>query len=667
MYILQVSPIATGLPENYFSYFSKDKVIIGTLVEIKVRNRKIFGIVTNVINAKNEKMTLKTQSFVLKKIERIVSDNFMSETSFEALKDVSLLTGVRESDILENFIPKFIFESPLIYLEKEIKKENIKTNNKSKALLLPISERIDYYKKEITKRLKNNESIVIFFPTINDLENLKKELSEDFKEFLISFNSQQTKKDQKENIDKLHKRKTFLILSTTSLLPFILVDKINLKKVIIEKESSYNYFTHSSKKQIDGRKIIKALTKNLNLDLLLSGEILSLESFNELNKNKIIESESKKHAKIKIIDMIKEKESRKKIDLEKRSIKISDESEEKYYKYSNVYFSKELIFKLENLREKKSGKVFLYTKRKGMSAETICQDCNSILKCEKCDKPFVLFKDKDNNTREYVCVGCKNKIELEKRENLLCKNCGSWRMSPIGIGVEGIEESLKEIGWKTFILDSKNAKTNKQVKDIIKEWQKEELSVLIGTDLAITSFSKNLEIDLASIISLDTLFSIPEMNIDEKILNLILEIKEKCNTKENILIQTRLADANVWQYVKENDYKKFLENEMNTRKALDLPPFKKILKFRLLEKELKIKNDIENLIEKIFKEEKLEKENISWWKEKTTKNYVAMIMIKKEFWEYEEDNKIYPTNLAKKMNQLLTSFKLEVDPVSIYK
>lgn len=669
MHILQVTPIASGLPENYFSYFSKDKILIGTLVEIKIRNRKIFGIISKVTPAKNQKMDLKSQSFVLKKIERKIVDSFLPEKMELSINNLSILLGIKESYIFESFIPKFILEAPTLFLNHNQESIIEKSNYKNKAFIFDFKERVSRYQEKIRKTLLQKKSLVIFFPTINDLENMRKILEKDFAKSLVYFHSGETKKEQEKNIEKLKRENSVLILSTPSLLPFILKDKINLETVIIEKENSRNYFSHSAKKQIDARKIIQNISKDLELEIISAGEIISLETFKNLKKKDIFEAEIKEAGKFKIVNMSKDQQ--KKIDLEKRVKRISEKKDSKYDK---VYFSDELVDKLESLKNQKEGKVFLYTKRKGLYTETICQDCNTILKCEDCDKPLILF-NKNNGNREYVCTNCKTKKELNKEENLLCKNCGSWRMGTIGVGVEGIEKNLKEIGWKTFVLDSKNANTKKKIKDTINAWQNEKLSILIGTDLALASFASDLKIDLASIISIDPLFSIPEINIDEKIINLILEIKEKCQTNPTsllatkdtrILIQTRLPENNIWKYIKENDYKNFLEEEITTREELSLPPFVNIIKFKLLEKELKLKNDIENLLDRIFKEEKVEKNKIVWWKENISKSYVGMFMIKKEDFEFEEENIIYPTNLAKKINTLLSDFRLEINPQSVY-
>jgi primosomal protein N' len=205
MYILQVTPIATGLPENYFSYFSKDKILLGSLVEIKIRNRKIFGIISEVIPAKNKKIDLKSQNFILKKIERKIMDNFLPEKLETSIKNISILLGVKESDILDGFIPKFLIDSSDLLLINNSDSEIKKNIHKNQGIILPIDLRIDFYKEKIGKLLKEKRSLVIFLPTINDLENMRKILEKDFSESLTYFHSGQTKKDQEKNINKLKK------------------------------------------------------------------------------------------------------------------------------------------------------------------------------------------------------------------------------------------------------------------------------------------------------------------------------------------------------------------------------------------------------------------------------------------------------------------------------
>ena len=652
MYLLKVIPIATKLPEKYFSYFSLAKITSGSLVEIKIKNRKISGIIVEVKDVRSEKINLKGENFSLKKIERVIKENFINENIANALREQAFLLGAKESEMLEIFLSDDLFEkvANLNIKNKNLKKENEKV--KSEAIIGDQKSRLEEYIKEIKKEFKKENSSVIFSPTINDVKNIKEKLETELYNELVVFHGDQKKKEREENLNKLDIEGPKIFLSTPSLFPFLLKDTFNLNLVIIDKENSFNYFSHSAKKEIDSREIIKNLSKSAQINIILGGEILSLNTFANI-----------KEKKFKLIDL-KEKSDNKKILI----FDLAKEKERTDTRYSSVYFKKEVIEKLEDYKNKNEGKIFLYTKRKGIAGEIICKDCNHILKCESCDKPYILFKENINGKREYVCAVCKNKKELSKDENLSCDHCGSWRMEGIGIGSEGIEENLKENGFKVFVIDAKNTNTKTKIKKTLEDWQNEKLSVLVGTDLALNNINENHKIDFAGIISIDTLFSIPEINIDEKVMNLIIEFKEKCKTKSKLFIETRLKDAEIWKCIEENNYLGFLETELENRETLNLPPFSNILKFRLGNKNTKYKDRIESLLFEIQKEEKVREEKINWKKDNKTGDYIGIIMINKKDWESLDQNKeTIATNFTKKIITLLGDFNLEINPQNVYR
>ncbi|MBP9765729.1 MAG: hypothetical protein KBD12_00650 [Candidatus Pacebacteria bacterium] len=653
MYLLKVIPIATKLPEKYFSYFSNTKIKIGSLVEIKIRNRKISGIVSELKDVKNEKINLKGEKFSLKKIEKLLKEDFIDEKIIKALMESSFLFGVTESVIIEIFLNDYLLEIVKnISLNTKVQSKEEKVG-KNEAVLGNKKERFELYIRELEKEIKKENSCVIFSPTTNDLKSLQNSIESKFNENIIIFHGEQNKKERDFNLDKLNEEIPKIILSTPSIFPFLIEKNINLNLVIIDKENSFSYYSHKIKKEIDSREIIKNITLSLKLKMLIGGEILSLNTFKDIKNKKIKLTDFKDKSetkKILILDLIKEKSEQK--------IKT---------KYSSVYFKQEVISKLEDYKNKGEGKIFLYTKRKGIAGETICKDCNHVLKCKTCEKPYILFKENINKKREYLCAICKNKKEISKEENLSCENCGSWRMEGIGIGSEGIENNLKENGFKVFLIDSKNTNTKTKIKKILEEWQNEKLSILVGTDLALNNINENHKIDFAGIISIDTLFSIPEINMDEKILNLIIEFKEKCKTKNKLFIETRLKDAELWKYIEENDYLSFLEKELQNRENLNLPPFSNIISFRLKIKDIKYKNRIENLFSEILKEEELKEENIIWKKDSKNGEYLGFIIINKKILEsVDKEGNIIATNLAKKIATLFSDFNLEINPSSLH-
>ena len=85
MYLLTVSPLATGIPYEELSYFSKIEVAPGDLVEITIRKRICRALVLQVVNAHEEKQSLKQASFVTKKISKVLVKEFLHPKIWQAL------------------------------------------------------------------------------------------------------------------------------------------------------------------------------------------------------------------------------------------------------------------------------------------------------------------------------------------------------------------------------------------------------------------------------------------------------------------------------------------------------------------------------------------------------------------------------------------------------
>ncbi|MFA5722521.1 MAG: hypothetical protein WC940_03095 [Candidatus Paceibacterota bacterium] len=89
MFILDVVPL-TNIPigqPQIFSYFSKDKLERGTLVEVFLNKRKITAVVLKSDNVSLRKAFLKTAHFSLKPIDKILSSKPIVPPLFFILAD----------------------------------------------------------------------------------------------------------------------------------------------------------------------------------------------------------------------------------------------------------------------------------------------------------------------------------------------------------------------------------------------------------------------------------------------------------------------------------------------------------------------------------------------------------------------------------------------------
>src|SRR3989344_2867122 len=130
MFLIEVIPFARlprVLPDT-FSYFSAISLTRGAVVEIEVRQRKLLGIVLSAESVKDAKQELRTASFMLKKIGRIVSEKpLLNERDWELLRWFSGHYLTTPATVLRLLMPTFIFSHQNILnwpIRKEIEKKD---------------------------------------------------------------------------------------------------------------------------------------------------------------------------------------------------------------------------------------------------------------------------------------------------------------------------------------------------------------------------------------------------------------------------------------------------------------------------------------------------------------------------------------------------------------
>ena len=95
-----------------------------------------------------------------------------------------------------------------------------------------------------------------------------------------------------------------------------------------------------------------------------------------------------------------------------------------------------------------NGRIFLYAARKGMASITICGDCGNNVVCLECGSSVVLHTKETGNF--FLCHRCGERRSAEE----VCKVCGSWKLMPLGIGIEKVKGEF-QAGDLVVMRDSK--------------------------------------------------------------------------------------------------------------------------------------------------------------------------------------------------------------------
>ena len=492
MRVLTVAPLANGIPYEELSYFSKDDVNPGDLVEITIKRRVCRALVLDAHDAGEERQSLRHASFNIKKITKVLTPEFLDPKIWKAVGYASscLLRpiGLMMSDLLSEksfetltkiLAPKDSKGHELLLLEQDYK------------------TRIARYKTTIRESFSKKKTLVMFFPTITDLEYAKIELSRGIDDYVVVLHSSLTDKQYKDAEREIKENShPLVILSTPSLIPW-LRDDIGL--IVMEREHSHYYYTHGDY-GYDMRVVIESLAKGSMIPCLLGSHMLSLRAhmlYKQKNAHEVVPLQYRNDTAVQVIVMEDDNRS------------------------ASPYFSRQAVSLIHSFQKKNHGHVFLYAHRKGMYPTTICADCGSLFICEKCSRPYVLHKI--GGVRTYVCHGCEHVVHVEEETTLACRHCGGWRMTLLGVSTGGVEEELRKLGLPIFVIDSERTPTRAKVKKVYKEWKESSFGILIGTEMAQNILD---ECDGIIILSLDSLFSLPEYRTDEKILNLVTEMSE---------------------------------------------------------------------------------------------------------------------------------------------
>lgn len=547
MRVLTVAPLATGIPYEELSYFGKDDVHPGDLVDITVKRRNLKALVIDAQNAEDEKQSLRHASFGLKKITKVNTKEFLHPKLWNALSYSSSYLLQPLGIIMYDLLSERAFET--------LAPITIPTESKGFELLLleqSYEERITRYKTTIRESFSKKKTITIFFPTITDLEYAKAQLSRGIDEYVITLHSGLTDKQYKDNYTELlHNAHPLLILTTPSMLPWIRKD---LGLVIVEREHSHYYFTHGDH-GYDMRTVLEQLAHGSNIPCLLGSHMLSLRA-HMLHKTRdaheVMPLQFRNDAAISVIPMIDENKS------------------------ASPYLSRQTLELLHTAKLQAKGHHFLYAHRKGMYPTTVCSDCGTLFTCPNCNRPYVLHKI--GGMRTYICHGCENIVQLNDDTTLSCRHCGGWRMQTLGIATTGVEEELRRLGIPLFLIDGEHTPTRAKVKKIYKEWMDAPYGVLIGTEMAhnIVEHANGIVI-----LSLDSLFSLPEYRTDEKILNLVTEMAEKVRNERGagkLILQTRLKGMTVIKQLVAPSFREVYDTLLKEREQFLLPPYYVVIK-----------------------------------------------------------------------------------------
>ncbi len=251
--------------------------------------------------------------------------------------------------------------------------------------------------------------------------------------------------------------------------------------------------------------------------------------------------------------------------------------------------SQVLINKIRDVLNRNQQFILLLNKR-GYASYLLCKNCGRSLKCPNCSVTLKLHK---NGLMK--CHYCDFKSKINE-----C-SCGSVEFEEYGYGIQKVEELLSEIfpNNKFERVDYDTVESLGFLEATFEKFRSGEFDALIGTQI----LSKGLDfpnVVLVAIIDADYALSLSNYQASEKTFQYISQSIGRSGRGESdssSLIQ--VFDVNHYS-IKEavnNNYQGFYNQEIEFRKALNYPPFCKMVKISCSSYNL---SDVSNSIMKIY-------------------------------------------------------------------
>jgi len=555
MYILDVMPLTKSVKKETLRYFSLKEVSIGALVSIEIRKRVVSGLVIGVQDGSHMKAEIKSQSFSLKRVRGISKNNLFQKQFLIAAHRMANYFATSTGAVLGALVPAKIL--PEIDKLKPPREQTAKHRAIEQTERYVIQDQFDEryanYKSLIRESFARKTSILFLCPTAEDVQRTGELLTKGIEDHTFTFSSTMTPKQMVTAWNKAvtHERPVLIIATGT----FLAIPRHDIDTIIIEKESAQSY-RQQQMPYLDIRTCAELYAQTIGARFFLSDLALRTETLARYDNHEFIEKGALKFralttAEAKIIDMKPQPEER------GRTFSV---------------FADEIIDTLIATKENNEHTV-LFTARRGLAPSIVCSDCGTLVSCTRCSAPMVLYgKDPTEGGNVFRCHVCGD----ERHAGEKCTHCDGWRLKMLGISVGTVEQALKESqpDITYFILDSEHAKTAKQARAIVEAFYAHPGSVLIATEMAISYLHEDVENTL--VVSVDSLLSLPDYAIRERILRTLLRLRSR--TTKRFFITTRKAEDSLFEYARQGNLADFYREEFKDRKKFIYPPFTRLIK-----------------------------------------------------------------------------------------
>jgi primosomal protein N' (replication factor Y) len=413
------------------------------------------------------------------------------------------------------------------------------------------SGKTEIYLRAIEEVLVQGKEAIILVPEISLTPQLLSRFKDRFGENLALLHSGLGRGERYDQWRRIWKGEVKIAMGARSAIfaPFK-----NVGIIIIDEEHDPSY-KQEDKLKYHARDVAVIRAKQGEATLLLGSATPSLESFYnaETGKFRLLNLperiEGKPLPRVEIVDM------RKEVNLLSEKVKAALQ---------------------KNIDNKKQSLLFL--NRRGFANFILCPECGHTFKCPNCSVTLTYHL----RDRSLQCHYCDYQIQAPGD----CTRCQGHRLQGMGIGTERLEQEIKSLFPQTQVerMDRDTTSRRRSHLQILKRLESGSIDILVGTQMIVKGHDFP-NVTFVGVISADTSLHFPDFRASERTFQLLTQVAGRAGRGDvfgEVVIQTFNPDHYSILRAKDQDYIGFYQEEIQFRKALEYPPFSRLINFRLV-------------------------------------------------------------------------------------
>lgn len=201
-------------------------------------------------------------------------------------------------------------------------------------------------------------------------------------------------------------------------------------------------------------------------------------------------------------------------------------------------------------------KSILFLNKKGFGQTTQCTQCGYTVRCKRCDMNMTFLSSRNI----MICRSCGKEISLPK----ICPSCNGSYLRSTGMGLEKLQkEALRQFPTASVGYFDQDTKEFPKKADIVVATQ------------ALFQKRHTGHFDIIAIMDFDSMLYHMDYRVSYRAFSLLMGLR--LLSGEKVIVQTRLISNECIKAAMDMDFEGFYIRDLQLRKELGYPPFKKMV------------------------------------------------------------------------------------------